>query len=438
MLLLREWWKNFWRMLGRPIGSNPEESSGRFTKQYARQPRTPLWLMLLLLVSSAALLLHPEVRQALGSLHSAYAHTEWKPSQWSSARKLRAISASNRDPQLLALLSLLSDDDAERLRLSEEAIEKDPSLTWLDYEQSLLPVNDLTKQTYLPASRLARLRKWDPQNAVPHLLAAEIISKPARTEAFDAVMRGSHLAWEEKLAQNRQWLSEMGAAFSAPKYDSYTGQIIELIQNVGSKFHVEDPDIALFVLTRKRIVQFDVLRGYGNMLMDRGVAHENAGDSEEAMASYSQVLQFSQRMSLGRKLPAEEYFAQAMGEEACERLQALYESAGHSNEASLVAFQLAQWKAQRDPKLMRYLPFHYRQAQWSSLAWSGLLINLTGLALLIFVPVALLSFFLVLWRGKVTVQNRGRIDFWASVLADGAPWMLLASSMLVYFTYHPY
>ena len=438
MLLLREWWKNFWRMLGRPIGASTEQGPGALAIRYSIAPHTPLWVMLVLLLSSAALLLHPEVRQALGSLRSAYTHTEWEPAQRSSVKKLRAISSSNRDPQLLALLSLLSDDDAERLRLSEEAIEKDPSLTWLDYEQSLLPANDLTKQTYLPAGRLERLQKWDPQNAVPHLLAAEIISKPARREAFDAAMRGSHIVWEERLAQDPRWLSEMSAAFSSPKYDSYTTQTIELIQNVRSKFPVGDPDIALFVLTRKRIVQFDVLRVYANMLMDRGAAHVKAGNSKEAIASYSQVLQFSQRMMLGRELPIGEYFAQGMGEKACEKLLALYESTGRKNEASLVSFQLAQWKAERDPKLMRHIPFHYRQAQWNSIAWSGLLINLAGVALLVLVPVALLSFFLVLWRRKVALQNRGRIDFWASIFADGTPWLLLASSLLVYFTYHPY
>jgi tetratricopeptide (TPR) repeat protein len=438
MLLLREWWKHFWRSFGGPIGANSEQSSGAFTKRYSRVPQTPLWLMLLLLLSGTALLLHPEVRQALGSLRSEYAHTEQEPARWSSVKKLRTISASRRDPQLLALLSLLSEDDEERLRLSEEAIEKDPSLTWLDYEQSLLPANDLSRQKYLPASRLTRLQKWDSLNAVPHLLAAEIISKPARAEAFDAVMRGGHLAWEDKLAQNSQWLSEMSAGFSAPKYDSYMAQTIALIQDARSKFSVRDPDIALFVLKRKRITQFDVLRGYVNILMERGAAREKAGDASEAIATYSQVLQFSQRMLLGHELPAEQYFAQGTGEKACEKLQKLYGSAGRNNEAALVSFQLAEWKAERDPKLMRNIPLHYHQAQWNSLAWSGLLINLAGLALLLLVPVALLSFLFVFWRRKVTLERRGRIDFWASLSADDAPWLLLASSAVVYFTYHPY
>lgn len=439
MLFLREWWKHLWRVLGRPLGANAEQSQGSFTKHYSRLPRTPLWLMLLIMLSSAALLLHPEVWQALGSLRSVYSHTEWEPSQWSSVKKLRKISTSNRDPQLLALLSLLSNDEEERMRLSEEAIEKDSSLTWLDYEQSLLPMSNLSQQHYLPAARLDRLLKWDPQNAVPHLLAAEVISKPARSDAFDALTRGqTGAAWEKSSAQDPKWISEMNAAFSVPKYDSYTAQTTELVQSASSKFAVRDPDIALFVLSRKRIMQFDVVRAYSNILMERGAVLEKAGDKNSSIAVYSQVLQFAQRMLLGRTIPSEEYFAQGIGEQACEKLEALYQLDGRKDAASLVAFQLAKWRAERDPKLLRDVPLHYRQAQWNSIAWSGLLINLGGLALLIAGPLALLSFLYVYWRRKISLQDRGRIDFWASIFADGAPWLLLASCMLIYFAYHPY
>ncbi len=78
---------------------------------------------------------------------------------------------------------------------------------------------------------------------------------------------------------------------------------IRLIQNGRTQFSVRDPDIALFVLTRKRITQFDVLRGYVNILMERGAAREKAGDAAQAIASYSQVLQFSERMLVGHELP---------------------------------------------------------------------------------------------------------------------------------------
>jgi hypothetical protein len=275
MLLLREWLKHAWRSLGRPIGADTGGTPAAFTPRYSRTPRTPLWLILVLTLSSVALLFHPEVRQALRNLRYAYTGSDWNSADWSSVKKLRRISKSNRDPQLLALLSLLTDDDQERLQLSEEAIEKDPSLAWLDYEQSLLPLNDFSRQRYLSRQRLERLINWDPQNAVPHLLAAEVISNPQRRESFDAVMLGKPKTdWKNKIAPNPDWNSEMHAAFSAPKYDSYMVPLVELIRNVSSRFSVNDPDIAVELLMRKRLPQYDVLRAYAGLMIERGAALE--------------------------------------------------------------------------------------------------------------------------------------------------------------------
>jgi tetratricopeptide (TPR) repeat protein len=439
MLLLREWLKHAWRALGRPIGAGPGEKGGAFKQRCSRTPRTPLWVMLVLTLSSAAILLHPEVRQVLGSLRSVYTSTAFEPDNWSSVKKLRDISNTNRDPHILALLSLLSDNDEERLRLSEEAIEKDPSLTWLDYEQSLLLSNDSSKLQYLPEPRLVRLQNWDPQNSIPHFLAAEMIAQPAREQAFDGVMRGKRSpSVEQRLAANPQWLSEMHAAFTAPKYDNYTSQAIDLVRNVSARFSVHDPDIAGHILSRKRLVQFSLVQAYVQFLLDRGTALEKSGHAQQAIASYSEALQFAQRASLSAATPIEQFFAQKIGSDASEKLEPLYSSTGRTDEASLVAFQLAQWNAERDPKMFRYLPLRYRQSQWKSLEWSGMLINLSGLSILVVFPLALISFLFVFERRKISVGHRGFTDLLASLFADAAPWLLLASSLLLYFTYHPY
>lgn len=334
---------------------------------------------------------------------------------------------------------MLSHNHAERLQLSEEAIEKDSSLTWLDYEQSLLPLNDLSQQKYLAPERLKRLQQWDPQNAVVHLLAAEVISKPMRAEAFDAAVRGkASSAWEQKLTQNPQWIAETDLALSAPKYDNYADQMIDLIRNVSAKYGVSDPDIALLILARKRMVHYDVLRACTDSLVARGAAAERNADSALAIANYSRVLQLSQHMHLGYRLPTEEAVARRIGEKAGQKLQSLYESTGRTNEASLVAFQLAEWQKSRDPKLMRYVPLRYREAQWISLAWSGLQINLAGFALAVVIPALVMSLFYLWIRRKVPVDRRGWFDFSASLCADGTPFVVLASTLLLYFAYHPY
>ena len=244
--------------------------------------------------------------------------------------------------------------------------------------------------------------------------------------------------WKAKFASNPDWNSEMHKAFSAPKYDSYTPQLVALIRTVSSRFSVNDPNIAVELLARKRLPQFDVLRGYAEMTIERGAAMEKTQNTEQAVAAYSEVLQFAERMSLSKESPAEEGFARQIGSNACEKLLPIYASTGRSHEASLVEFQLVEWQPERQPKLMRYIPVRYADSSWSSLAWSGLIIQLAGLSLLWIVPVALISLLLVYSRRKTPVEKRTVSDFLASVVADAAPWLLFATTVLLYLTYHPY
>ncbi len=440
MLLLREWLKHAWRVLIRPIGASAtSDSTPTISPRYSRTPRTPLWLMLAVTLASVAILLLPETRQALRGVRSAYSQNEWQPDDWSSVKDLRRIAATNRDPHLLALLSLLTNNDDEALGLSAEAIERDASLTWLDYELSLLPRNDLTRQRFLPSDRLEHLKNWDPQNAVSHLLAAEIISDPARKESFDAVVHGnSKPDWEKKIAQNPAWISEMHAAFSAPTYNDYTPRIVELIQEVSRRFSPSDPNVAAIVLIRKRLPQYQISTAYANMLIERGDAFAKEKNSPAAIGSYSEVLQFAQRLSLDQQIPSDASFAAQLGRKAGEKLLVLYQSSGRSQEASLVTSKLAQWDIERQPRMMRYIPARYFVSTWSSLAWSGLIIHLAGLALFAIFPFALLSLVFVFRRRNFPIDRRGPADFWASIGADATPWLLLASSLLLYITYHPY
>jgi hypothetical protein len=437
MLLLREWLRHAWRSLGRPIGSG--ETTGSLTPRYSRTPRTPLWLMLALTASSIAILLHPELRQAVRKLRFDYADSGSKPEQWSSVKQLREISKSNRDPHLLALLSLLSDDTDQRLALSDEAIRKDPSLTWVDFEQSFLPTHDFAAQADLSNEKLDRLQKWDPNNAVPHLLAAEVIAKPARLEAFDTLMSGNRKTdWAKSLIDNPRWASEMHAAFSAPNYDAYVPQLIELVRDVSSRFAVQDPEIAFYVLSMRRGIRFDMSRGYAGALMDRAAMLEASGKTSEAIGTFTELLHFAERMSLDGKSLSEQYFGQEIGGDAGKKLAPIYDSIGRNAEASFIRFQLEKWNAEHDPRILRYVPLYYRWSQWSSLAWSGLIISAAGFAISLAVPVTLIALLVAVRRRKTPLEQRGAADFWASLCADSAPWLLFASSVLLYITYHPY
>ena len=404
MLLLREWLKHAWRALGRPIASSSSnESTAAFTPNYSRTPRTPLWLMLALTLASVAILLHPEVRQALEKLRCAYTGPVCrKPEDWSSVTKLRAISKSNRDPQLLALLALLSTDHEERLALSDEAIRKDPSLTWLDYEVSRRTWIDNDPRDSFPSERVERLRKWDPQNSAPHIMAAERLAQPAELEQFDAIVRGKPNIPDatKRLVTNTDLISEMHAAFTAPKYDNYTTKSLELTRSVSTRFSVHDPEIIQQVISTNREPRFDVMDAYVQYVTQRGGAFEKSGNAKQALAGYNELLRFAQRVALDAKTPFEQYIARDIGEAAGKKLVPLYASLGQSDEAAMVSSQLEQWKAEQDLRFFRDVPLRYRGSEFNALAWSGLLINIAGLALLIILPLALISVLYVFSRRK--------------------------------------
>jgi hypothetical protein len=352
---------------------------------------------------------------------------------------LRNISKTNRDPNLLALLSLLSTDPDERSQLSQQAIQKDPSLTWIDYEQSWNSTFDLRKQPSLATDRLDRLQKWDPDNSVPHTLAAELIARPIQLEKYDAIDHGKRPPdAQQRLAAIPNWIAEMHAAFSAPKYDNYTTQSTELVRTVAKQFSVRDPRIAEYLLSLKRTPRFDMINDYVHYLIARGAAFEKAGNPQQALAIYSEALHFAQRVKLNAEIPNEQYFAEEVGQTAGERLIPLYTSLGRADEASTVSFQMAQWKSEHDPRIFRYVPLRYYRAEFKALAWSGLLINLAGLSILLILPLTLISVLFVFAARKTPPAQRGFTDFCASLFADAAPWLLVASSLLLYFTYHPY
>src|SRR5215469_13789686 len=125
MLLARERWKSFFRSFGRPIGVSAGSPLETHVRNSSRVPRTPRFVTLFLFLASAAILLHPDVRSCIllsfrslstGVLENNFVWV-W-PSQWGSVKRLFKEAKTNRDPKLLAVLSLLSSDDKERLLLS--------------------------------------------------------------------------------------------------------------------------------------------------------------------------------------------------------------------------------------------------------------------------------------------------------------------------------
>src|SRR5215470_17676153 len=311
MLLARERWKSLFRSFGRPFGVPAGSPLETHVRNSSRVPRTPRFVTVLLFLASAAILLHPDVRSCI---LLSFRSWEW-PSQWGSARRLFKEAETNRDPKLLGLLSLLSWDNDERLRLSEEAIQKDPSLTWLDYEQFRYQ-----KHTFvLPESRLERLQKWDPGNSASRLLAAQAAAYRAGEEGGSVqwpklrYVKKSGLTQLDKAPPDAQWLSAMDAVYTAPKYDSHLDNEFDLIRDVTQKYGVRDPDITLYLLASSTIPNLMSLESYNNWLLAQSERKEQTGDRAGALADARKAMNFSQRMWLGQKSLIELFIGDSLG-----------------------------------------------------------------------------------------------------------------------------
>jgi hypothetical protein len=108
-----------------------------------------------------------------------------------------------RDAEALAFVAFRHPDSSESVRLADEAVRLDPNLVWVYAIVAVRHSSD-------PDGWVAALERFDPQNALPHLIAAEKID-------IDQVLRGKvpHRAEDEPPV----WQSAMAAAFKSAKLD---------------------------------------------------------------------------------------------------------------------------------------------------------------------------------------------------------------------------
>ena len=439
MLLTRERFRHFARSLGRPLGVpalSPLESVAR---KPSRIPRAPRIVTALLLLVSLAILCLPEVRTSLGSVASGYFHGDWNPSRWRSIQKLRKEAQTNRDPQLLVFLSLLADDPKDRTHLAGEAIARDPSLAWIDYVESYWNFADPDRQHFLSDEKIARLQEFDPGNAVPLLLNAEIISHPVQL-AYFATTHDSALtedrAWEHEIAKNPAWLAAMDRAFAATKYDDYWSRQLDLLRVVSDSFHLSDTDVAFYILVSHRLIDYEDIDAYADLLLQSGEEAARRGNTALAAASFEKVEHFAQLIRARSNLSGDTWLAAEIGTKSAQKLQSLFESTGEPAQRQLAAAQLAGWQNLKTSLRMRPHPWFERH--WSRSERAALLINLAVLLICILFPIVVLTLLSVGFAASSTRKICGHLYPFVCLAADATPILLASSFALLFFAYHPY
>jgi hypothetical protein len=427
-LLTQAWWNHFLRSWNRPIGVPGEGPLAELAKNARRVPRTPRWVTALLLLASLTVVMIPDVREAMRASLAAWSH------RWGvmpDSRTLARLRKASSDPQAMALMALLSEDSVERVRMADEAVRLDPSLTWI-YSQVRTTAGQNCCRYELPAEWIEKLKKWDPDNAVPRLLAAQQRFIRFEDEWAQRGYRGEYdREAKHYLANDAKWMAVMQFAFQAPKYESYDSKRFELYRTVAERYDFRDLGMVHEILSRQFPAWTHNAWIYGELLLDRGEAAERSGNDRQAIELYSQPAQSGERMAEQSHTDFERSAWIGIERSSLRRLAALLAKSGRAEEATLASYKLAAFETSLLPSVR--VKFWER----SENGWEGFMIRFltAGIFLL---GAAALAGFSVLWaRGCEALESRGLGLALASLAVDYCPVLLLMAGCGLFVAYRP-
>jgi len=427
MLFTRAWLDHLLRSWNRPAGIPETGPLATLAESARRVPRTPRFVTALLLLASLAILMVPDAREAMRASFEAWTRSRWEM-RAATLAQVRQATERNRDAQAMALIALVSQDRAERIRMAEEAVRLDPSLTWIYAEVWTQDNRTSCCHSFLPLAWIEALEKWDPENAVPRLIAAD----QALTQ-FDADWtKNGYRGWYENSAEkylkgNAQWLAAMDFAFQAPKYESYYRNRWELYRDVSRRYGFRDTGMAHEVLLLLPLNRIEDAEVYSSILLERGEEAEKAGRKQEAEKLYSRPLRVSELMGAQSHADYERNAWARIALGAMTRLEPLLAKSGRNAEAASLRSRIEATQAGFLP------PSPEREWAWSETGWEGLTIRFLTAAVLLLFALSVAS----LWAINIgrRAESRGRA-FW-SIGVDLCPILLLVASAGLYVAYRP-
>jgi len=344
------------RLFQRPAGKNETLLAGP-----AQIPAPVPWRLAVVCVAiSAALLLVPDLREALSVTYSSWT-SEFIPRDENAMwQKIAREAESKGDAPAMAFAAMrLPSPEGQRfdeaVRLAEGAVAKDPSLTWTYYFLALRRGDSRFHGSPHP-ELTERLQEWDSKNAVPYLAQADAI----------AGAHGGDLQWrmwnvssdppmQEDVARLRgrdpRWLELMGRAFAEPTYDAYFDRRLNLELQVMQRLGVMDPQRAVNAyIFGNRLPNLVRWREYAALRVAEGEDAERAGQWENAANEYWAVAQFGQRVCLSGKSDAESELvvARRLQQSAFKHLQPVLLKLGRVQEAQAVAYAAQLQQAEND------------------------------------------------------------------------------------------
>jgi hypothetical protein len=366
------------------------------------------------------------IRVSLTVWHEAFRVTASDGQPGLAALAIRA--EKQHDPEGLAFCAVRHQNPRESARLAQEAVWLDPTLIWI-YAVVAVRHPDLPEiSQWAPM-----LKRWDPQNALIHLITAESVD-------IDHVSKASKLSPKEEqkeLEEDPAWQSAMAAAFAAPKFDDYLDRLKELDQRVVSRYRFNDPyELLSGEEAELPTYAFFDSQQFAESLLQSGQEAEARGDRSGAAAKYWAVARFGLVIDSQGHTDFEHRMGSSLQAGAYKRLQALSQKEGSADEAALFGYLAGRFTPAvgEDSKL---------EGQWVFGRYvsrrNAAVLQIAGLMMLFFTGLVVVAGSVVIVgsrRGAGLASQRAKPVATVVTLAGAVG--LLLSSATIYLTYRPY
>lgn len=324
----------------------------------------------------------------------------------------------DHDAEALAFVAIRHPQSSEGARLADEAVRLDPKLIWVYAIVAVRGYSLPEIDRWVPT-----LERFDPQNALPHLITAEKID-------IDQLLRENvpNRAEDKPPA----WQSAMAAAFESARLDTYSSQRKELDRRVLSRYHVGDPELIAGDEWFYGLPSYGVSDAfrYAELVLASAQVHEAQGGTKAASGKYLAIAHFGKLLG-----PDVSTWFSKQTQQAYTRLASLAAKSSRPAEAAFYAFlagQERQTEAQESSS--RYRRFSGNQVA----RWDADLARRSGAVMLLPGALLLATIFAVFLRSRslrLSSLQPGRL---AIALGVSSSAVFFVSSVVLRLSYQPY
>jgi hypothetical protein len=430
LLFFRALFSDFLEWLKLPAGGRPSGASISSGDKGPKLPEHSRLMTAVVLVAAVALFFLPIGREAWRTVGASW--QDWKlRGDQRELERLGAKAEKEKDARELAFVALSYFDDHDRASyFADRAVAIDPNLAWI-YTARFRRLDEGADER-----QLARLKNFDPDNAVVYLTAAQAEGAPL----IFRTPRGSDPVADkrvEALTNDSKWLNEMDAAFNAPRYDSYKDRRREIFREGWERKPALSPALAAMGGYLDFFPSMFELKAYGDIRAHEARLAATAGHMDQAEKAIGAVVAFGERMS--KETDASE-FQQWCGLDLTRRgfegLRGIYADADRQNEAMAVASQIRDIDA-TTAKLRQDFP-KYHKEDWRASEKRAVLVHVSSILAALLAVAVLISLCILELSPLLSWWKEGPWRGVACRIADYGPVLFLAATITFLITFEPF